>query len=484
MSNELVPPPQPRTLTLVEIKEILESGCFETFIGGVEDRLFECKREPYFLDDDKRNRELAKDVSAFANARGGTILLGIETRSDPVFHADEIISVIRSFSRDRLEINRYHQVLRDWLYPTPDVEIKWFQSQQNAGSGIAAIFIPPLQTDRGPFLLRNPVEENNRSVAIVVGYVERRLATATPSRIEDIHRWIQDGRRFENLLNEQFDSLRVAIQGQVLPSSENPFTLQSDLTSDLYERIDPALVHAELQNHPAFILSAVPYPRVEIPTLFSARDAEIIRLLENPPKLRAGGFDLDTGAPPRIIRGELRRAVTPGYKLLDLWQDGILIFAATGDKEFLSWGKHTIMSPAPLRINQLVLIEATYLFVELVRQIMGYFDSKPERIRISLGLRNMTVGGTPCGLIPGPVDSDSWKFGGDIHRAPGSDNRWTVIWQTQNFEPGVIAMDLIKRVYAWFSIEEDRIPYTEQLEGQRVISRKMLEQIGHPTNSN
>jgi hypothetical protein len=152
-----------------EVKAILESGCFETLIGGVEDQLLDCKREPYFVDNDARKRELAKDVSAFANAQGGTILLGIETRRDPALHADEIITKIRPFSRDYLDINRYHQILRDWLYPTPDIEIQWFQSQQDDRMGIAAIFIATPQPDRGPFLLRSPIEDNNRSVSIVVG---------------------------------------------------------------------------------------------------------------------------------------------------------------------------------------------------------------------------------------------------------------------------------------------------------------------------
>jgi hypothetical protein len=309
--------------------------------------------------------------------------------------------------------------------------------------------------------------------------MERRLATATPARIEDIHRWIHDGRRFDNLLGEQFESLRVAIRDQtLLAGAERPFTPEDDLSWILDGRIGQALVQAQLQGHPAFVLTAAPLSRVEIPTLFAARDAEIVRLIEKPPELRPGGFDLDPGASPRIVRGELRRAVTPGYKVLDLWRDGVLVFAVSGGEDFLSWGKHT-PDHGPLRINQLVLMEATYLFIELARQVIRYCDPEPARVTISLGFRNMTVGDTPCGLIPGPIGSASWQFGNDIHRAPAPDNTWSGTWETKDLEPSVVGMDMVKRVYAWFGIEENRIPYTEEVGGQRVISRKTLEQIAN-----
>lgn len=51
------------------IISLLESGNFESLIGKPEDLFFECKGSSYQLEQDREKLELAKDVSAFANAQ-------------------------------------------------------------------------------------------------------------------------------------------------------------------------------------------------------------------------------------------------------------------------------------------------------------------------------------------------------------------------------------------------------------------------------
>ena len=150
--------------------------------------------------------------------------------------------------------------------------------------------------------------------------------------------------------------------------------LRQNIAEVLRERIEQSLKEVGLQNQPVFILAATPTHPVEIPALFTSKDTEVVRLLEYPPQLRRYGFDLNTGARARIVRGQLRRSVDPEDKLLELWFDGTLIFIARGDGNFLSWGKHT-RSGDPLRLNQLALIESTVSFSELSKQVS---DPKPN----------------------------------------------------------------------------------------------------------
>lgn len=65
----------PRFITLAEVAAILQSGDFTRLLGGLEDDHLECKSAPYNLDQEREKMELAKDVSALANADGGIILI-------------------------------------------------------------------------------------------------------------------------------------------------------------------------------------------------------------------------------------------------------------------------------------------------------------------------------------------------------------------------------------------------------------------------
>lgn len=63
-----------------QLQQIVDSSTFDTLIGEVENAEFECKAQPYAIETDSGKRELAKDASAFANASGGFIFIGIKTK--------------------------------------------------------------------------------------------------------------------------------------------------------------------------------------------------------------------------------------------------------------------------------------------------------------------------------------------------------------------------------------------------------------------
>jgi hypothetical protein len=257
-----------------------------------------------------------------------------------------------------------------------------------------------------------------------------RRAHAVPLSVEELQILLRDGLRYD-LVNQQLEYIQETLQAlRAERDREAQLTARRSIDEFVRERIEQALQEVALQHQPVFILAALPIHRVEIPTLFTSRDAEVVRLLEHPPELRRSGFDLDTVAPARIVRGQLRRAVTRGYKLLELWPDGTLIFIAKGDGDFLSRGKHT-RSAEPLRLNPLALIESTYLFAELSKQVFDQAQPRPGAINYRLELRNMTVKDTPCGLIPGPLGTFATEFGADIHRAPDTrapfDDTWSLL---------------------------------------------------------
>jgi hypothetical protein len=464
-----------KNITLNQIKAILESGNFGELITAIEDEQLECKVVPYQLSQDHQKQELAKDVSAFANANGGVILIGVRTERNPTHFGDEI-SEICSFSQEIVNPGQYQDILQSWIYPAPQqVEIRWFPSVVNQEKGIATIIIPNQTAARRPFLVKRTIEDTGKRVEVIFGYVERRQANAHPLRVEEIHALIRDGLRYDQL-QQQYESIQESLQELLaVQRREEGLISQRNIDELLNDRVVEGLMAVDLLQSPAFILAAIPTQPVEIPTLFARRNAEIVRLLEQPPELRPSGFDLNTGAPARIIRGQLRRAVNTGYKILDLWRDGTLIFVATGGAEFLCWGKQT-RAGGRLRINPLVLIESTYLFAELARKVFEHAQPHPEEIKYRLQLQNMTVNSEPCVLIPGPLGAFQWEFGTNIHTAP--DSSVTITGQDSDPHPGAVAFKLVAELYTWFGLEHDQIPYTEGLNDQLVISPDQIRRAG------
>ena len=116
-----------KTIPPEQAINILKSGHFDQLIGASEDDFLECKAEPYRLDDEHQKYELAKDVSALANAKGGVIIIGAQTERD-VTHATDVIVKIRSFLSTLIKVSQYEDVVRAWVYPPiKQLEIKWAQ---------------------------------------------------------------------------------------------------------------------------------------------------------------------------------------------------------------------------------------------------------------------------------------------------------------------------------------------------------------------
>lgn len=206
---------------------------------------------------------------------------------------------------------------------------------------------------------------------------------------------------------------------------------------------------------------------VTLPTLFRGRDEPLVRLLERPPELREGGFDLDVGEPPRILRGEMRRAVVPERMVLECWPDGTLVFAAEAE-DFLCWG--TQRRPgAPLRINPLALAESTYLFAELAREVYEHAEPRPAGVEFTLTLYRIDPGGEPARLTPGGLKSAGFRFAMDMRRAPDGTAEFIERLEA-GWTPGEAAYLLVAKVYTWFGFEEDAVPYVVEEGGKRAIS--------------
>ncbi len=200
-------------LTLTELKQIIDTGDFNKFVGEVEDQLFDAKGQPYrFEDGPDVKREFAKDVAAFANTSGGSILIGMHTKTGPL-HTGEEIDEVRPVPGTFFDPDQYRKILAEWLYPQPaGVEILWRPFGSDAGKGIGVIFIP-LQDDRAkPFLMKRVVGESKKSSELLIGYVERRINRTEVRTIAELHHALKTGLNLERELLGRIANLELLIE--------------------------------------------------------------------------------------------------------------------------------------------------------------------------------------------------------------------------------------------------------------------------------
>ena len=442
----------PKELSSDEIKRIIHSGNFDELIGVIENSQFECKGEPYRLDDDHQKLELAKDVSALANAQGGIILIGAQTDREPT-QATDVINRIRPFKKNHINISQYEDVLKTWIYPNlKKFEIKWFRSSASHELGLVEIIVGNEEQLWRPYLITRSVEPTGKVSTTLFGYAERGSGKSVPMSVHQIHTILRDGYRVGT----------GALVPIVRPGQKEGESTAIDQLSD---RIEAAIHAAELTIRPIFVLAAAPAEQTEVPGLFS-RSSEVVKLLESPPKLRPSGFGPDAGGNSRIVEGKCRRSVVPEYKLLEIWPDATVIFIAAGDADFLAWGNK---AKTKLTLNQLVLIECTYLFTRLVTEIVSKSSHLPNSIGYRLNLRRMTVQEN-CFLFPGPLTT----FPHGAKPSPGSDALFSIT-ELQTTDPGISSLKLVAKVYRWFGFDDDQIPYANRTEaGEPFIDPRII----------
>lgn len=458
-------------MQLDEIKSIIEIGNFEYLIGKVENEYFDCKKGIYFLSGDSGKRELAKDVTSFANFNGGYILIGPQTvRNDK--HLGDEITAISYLHEDQINIKQHSDIIHEWVYPDiHGLNIFWKPSKSDKEKGVFVICIPNQDEYLKPFLIKKTIDEKKKT-EIVFGYAERKSDSSVSKDVTSIHALLRDGINYNKNIDSRFSKIEFLIEGL---QRKNALDKKEDVYKYVKKRSMMALAENGMDKLPNFALIAYPERKIELKTIFLSAKSSIKRKLENPPELRYAGWDLATDDRAQIKEGKYIRVRNGERKVIDLYNGGILIFNVLANEDFLSWGRRS----DSFKFNTLALIEVVCNFVLFYAEVIKDFNGTAHTVVFCYGFNNLWTENNKYFLTPYAVGSHGYLFNREKKDAPNSSFfSDQIIFELSSFSNiGQIVYGIVENIYLWFGIEADKIPYTKQLNGTTVIDIEQIKTI-------
>jgi hypothetical protein len=193
-----------------EIERILEMGKFEMLIGKRESPTFEAKcASEYDLKKSPHRYELAKDVSAFANMNGGTLVIGLETER-AVDQLTDVVRAVTGTDARTPDPGALSGVIDTQVWPRiKDLSLRTFSSVSDGATSLIRILVPPQNENRKPFLIRKAVVEGEEIGELVFGLARRLESGNVPMSYERLHEII---RRGERDITTQLDRIEAKLE--------------------------------------------------------------------------------------------------------------------------------------------------------------------------------------------------------------------------------------------------------------------------------
>jgi Schlafen, AlbA_2 len=447
------------------LAKIVEIKIFDTLIGEIENDWFDCKKEPYQIQNESAKRELAKDVSSFANVGGGYIFIGIRTKQSAQHFGDEVES-LHPFSQSLVNTTQYRDVLRTWVYPEIEgLDIRWLETDSTKHTGLVVITIPNQKEATKPFLISKTLD-GKKQIETVFGYAQRKGDVSSPHSVVDLQQALRSGLNYGSLLKERFDGVETLIRISVVSALENSDVgNQKKSKGDrIDQRVATTLEYEGLKDGRNVSIVAYPNEALELKTIFLSTPDSIRRKLENPPILRYGGWNLRTLDQAKILRGEMIRVGNGKRIVIDLYRDGTMVFAGQGDHQFLAWHDEVKQ-----KINPVALVEILYEFFAFYSLVLDDFEKRPSEFTARFNLRNLHQGGVKTGLVPFAPGTYGHLFDHDKKEAPDDAMTIQKRFPTEGYDSTAYAYAMAKEIYLWFGLEEDKIPYVKEENGGKFI---------------
>ena len=414
--------------------EALARGDHDAVLGTPESHWVDFKRDPYRLETPKDQWELAKDVAAMAETRGGIVVIGYEIEK-LLNEGIEVAVKHHPVPKNLIAPERYRDIVQSRVYPhVAGIQTHWYPPGEAEVKGVFVIEIPAQPDDSKPFAVTRMLDENDAERAHFVGFPRRDGDRVSWMKPEAIHHQLNIGRRLnalgalepETISRDDLDA-ELAATVEAADAEDEPWlAYQAALTSIVGRRRDP-LVLERMRS-----------------------------VLADPPSLRSGGFNFRNARGPEWVGGSVLQLV--GRASLRLSDVGILTACLPANEECLGWAlSQHLREGAPLRINPLTLTEYTLEYFRLLdNQIAPIYERAHWTARVvARGLhRHLVV------LEPGPLRDSGIPLTPPTTRYIAQTDEWDSEFDCAG-DSERDAYHALVRAYALFGLKESSIPYAE-----------------------
>lgn len=427
-----------RDITIGELRQLVEGNV-------AEDSRLDFKREGY-PQTPSGTKELLKDITAFANADGGYIILGVEENEQSraiAFSNIQDADAKRQSIIDRC-LSRIEPRLRELDIGLFDID----------GNSVLVVRVP--ESDQKPHCAKPDAEHHS---------FWRRYEDGNKLMTTAEIRECFEGDRVERMLAEIRRELGVVRQEHVVAressqeiNEDNLLQLQSD---DVFLQHMEERFQSTVGTHPFYRLWACPIPVNQL-QLREHRD-QLIELLSNPPHLRPHGWNLIPIVPIRQTSIGVATETTD-YHYIELLWNGQVEFRTSADDDSFHWDQATDKQRTLDDLYPYAIVEPAHNLVMLTQEIcriVGYSG----QMRFGLGLYN--IRGKV--LLPGPPESFGYRrerhliqTGHTSHDFSKHHLRIPPVTTAISDLPGTIAWQLVREVYYRFGYPDEAIPFFDE----------------------
>ena len=179
---------------LSDIRAILTTRTLDSFIGLKESLWFDAKRSPgYDLATPNGRIELAKDVSGFANAKGGYLVVGLETQP-LVDQPTEEVSGLNLVAQTEFNARKFEGIIKEHVYPEiVGLRVDWVECATRTGQGVGVVWVPRQEESKKPFLMTRVIEDGQELKQIVFGIAKRVGSSTLPITLTSLYSLVQNG---------------------------------------------------------------------------------------------------------------------------------------------------------------------------------------------------------------------------------------------------------------------------------------------------
>jgi hypothetical protein len=202
-------------------------------------------------------------------------------------------------------------------------------------------------------------------------------------------------------------------------------------------------------------------------------------LLERPGELRYAGWDLQTLDSARIVKGAYLEVKNGERKIIRLYEDGSLIAGVGADQGFLGWARSEAEFKQKPRLNPVALTEFSYNFVNLCSKLIKLLEPFPETVILRVEIRNAFFEGSRLYVSPYPIGTYGFLSDSGQYTAQESSMRREIEVPSEGLasRPEAVAFLLVERIYTWFGVPSDKIPYVSSDGHEKFVDAKRIAAI-------